>query len=258
MLTGRTAIVTGGGAGIGAVIAQRFVMQGASVAVLDTRPGEVDGMLQLRCDVSVEAEVSAAIKNVAERLGRVDILINNAGIPPTVAAIDDLAESDWDRMLDVHAKGCFLCSKHAIPYMKRAGGGAIVNITSLAGLRGRPLRHSYIAAKHAIVGLTKSIALEGLADNIRCNAVAPGPVVTARTLRGRPEPSPEELARRLVEHKAAGGSEIDFRITPEAVAAAVLFLVSQEAAHITGAVLPVDGGIMAGSPQRDTLRLPGS
>jgi NAD(P)-dependent dehydrogenase (short-subunit alcohol dehydrogenase family) len=210
----------------------------------------------VRGDVSVEADVAAAVAAVVKRHGRIDILVNNAGIPPTIKPVDELAEADSDRMLDVHAKGCFLCCKHVMKQMKHQGRGAIVNISSLAGLRGRPLRHGYIAAKHAIIGLTKSIALEGLSGNIRVNAVAPGPVDTARARRREPEPTPEQQARRLEEHKAAGGSEINFVIRPGAIASAVLFLASAESINITGVVLPVDGGIMAGSPQRGILKFP--
>jgi 3-oxoacyl-[acyl-carrier protein] reductase len=140
-----------------------------------------------------------------------------------------------------------------MPHMKRQGRGSIVNISSLGGIRGRPLRHSYIAAKHAMIGLTKSLALEGLADNIRVNAIAPGPVDTARD---QPQPTADERARQLEEHRAAGGSEISFIIRPEAIAWATLFLVADESVNITGITLPVDAGIMAGSLERGTLRFP--
>lgn len=263
MLSGRTAIVTGGSSGIGEAIVRRFAGEGASVAILDL---DLEGaqrvaaslagadIMCLRGNVSVEADVAAAIKAVIDRHRVVDILVNNAGIPPMIAPVGELSEAEWDLMLDIHAKGCFLCSKHVMPHMKAQHRGAIVNIASLGGIRGRPLRHSYIAAKHAIVGLTKSIALEGIPDNIRVNAVAPGPVDTGRARNGL---TAEDRARRLEEHRAAGGSEISFVISPDAIASAVLFLVSDEATNITGVVLPVGGGIMAGPLERGTLRFPG-
>jgi 3-oxoacyl-[acyl-carrier protein] reductase len=250
MLSGSVAIVTGGSSGIGEAIVRRFVREGAAVAILDvdldgaqrvasTLPGAA--AMCIRCDVSVEADVAAAVKAVVDRHGTLDILINNAGI---IAALDELSEADWDVMMDVQAKGCFLCCRHAIPYMKAQRRGAIVNIASLGGVRGRPFRHTYIASKHAIVGLTKSIALEGIAHNIRANAIAPGPVDT----RGE--------KKDFDEHRAAGGSEISFVVRPEAIAWAALFLVAGESINITGVVLPVDAGILAGSLERGPLKFP--
>jgi NAD(P)-dependent dehydrogenase (short-subunit alcohol dehydrogenase family) len=147
-------------------------------------------------------------------------------------------------MMDVQAKGCFLCCKHSVPYMKAQRRGAIVNIASLGGVRGRPFRHTYIASKHAIVGLTKSIALEGIAHNIRANAVAPGPVDSRRETKD------------FEAHKAAGGSEITFAVRPEAIAWATLFLACDESINITGVVLPVDAGILAGSLEKGPLKFP--
>ena len=147
-------------------------------------------------------------------------------------------------MMDVQAKGCFLCCRHTMPHMKAQRRGAIVNVASLGGLRGRPFRHTYIASKHAIVGLTKSIALEGIAHNIRSNAIAPGPVDTHGDKTD------------FDEHRAAGGSEISFMVRPEAIAWAALFLVADESINITGVVLPVDAGILAGSLERGPLEVP--
>jgi len=253
MLSGKVAMVTGGSSGIGAAIAQRFAREGAAVAIVDI---DLEGaqrvaaalpdskVMCVRCDVSIEAEVVAAVRAVVDRHGKLDILINNAGIPPRISPLDKLSESDWDVTLDVHAKGCFLCCRHAMPHMEAQRRGAIVNIASLGGVRGRPDRHTYIAAKHAVVGLTKSIALEGIAHNIRVNAIAPGPVDT----RGE--------QKDFAAHRAAGGSEITFATRPEAIAWAALFLVCDESTNITGVVLPVDGGILAGSLARGPLRFP--
>jgi len=184
------------------------------------------------------------MRAVVDRHGTIDILVNNAGIPPLLGPLDALPEADWDRMMDVHAKGCYLCCKHAMPYMKAQRRGAIVNMASLGGVRGRPDRHSYIASKHAVVGLTKSIALEGIAHNIRSNAIAPGPV----QLNGP--------KKAFAEHQALGGSEISFAVTPEAIAWAALFLVAPESINITGVVLPIDAGILAGSLQAGPLKFP--
>jgi 3-oxoacyl-[acyl-carrier protein] reductase len=253
MLSGQIAIVTGGSSAIGEAIVRRFVREGATVAILDI---DLDGARRVaaalpdaavacvRCDVSVEADVSAAIKAVVDRYGKIDILINNAGVTPLIAALDELSEADWDLMMDVQAKGCFLCCRHTMPHMKAQRRGAIVNVASLGGLRGRPFRHTYIASKHAIVGLTKSIALEGIAHNIRSNAIAPGPVDT------------HGEKTNFDEHRAAGGSEISFMVRPEAIAWAALFLVADESINITGVVLPVDAGILAGSLERGPLKFP--
>ncbi len=253
MLPGKVAIVTGGASGIGAAIVERFAREGAAVAILDidldsaTRvatslPGA--DVMCLACDVTAGAEVASAIDAVIARHGKVDVLVNNAGIAPQIAPLDELSESDWDAMMDAHAKGCFLCCRHTVPHMKKQRRGAIVNIASLGGVRGRPDRHTYVAAKHAIVGLTKSIALEGIAHNIRANAIAPGPVGTAGT------------DADFAAHRAAGGSEISFVTRPAAVAWAALFLAADESVNITGVVLPVDGGVLAGSLARGPLRFP--
>jgi 3-oxoacyl-[acyl-carrier protein] reductase len=252
VLSGLVAIVTGGSSGIGEAIVRRFVREGASVVIFDV---DLDGAKRvvaslpqntacIRCDVSVEADVIAAVASVVERLGAVDILVNNAGLPPQLASLDEISEADWDRMMDVHGKGCFLCCRHVMPHMKTRRRGAIVNIASLGGLRGRPDRHTYIASKHAVVGLTKSIALEGIAHNIRANAIAPGPVAAPGSRTS------------FDEHRAAGGSEISFEVKPEAVAWAALFLVAPESVNITGVVLPVDAGILAGSLARGPLKFP--
>jgi NAD(P)-dependent dehydrogenase (short-subunit alcohol dehydrogenase family) len=253
MLTGQVAIVTGGAAGIGEAIVKRFVREGALVAILDrdlegaqrvaaTLPNGVT--TPIHCDVSVDADVAAAMNAVGHRYGRIDILINNAGMTPLIAALDEVSEADWDAMMDVHGKGCFLCCKHAMAMMKAQRRGAIVNIASLGGVRGRPFRHTYVASKHAIVGLTKSIALEGIAHNIRANAIAPGPV----HMRGE--------KKDFEEHQALGGSEISFVVRPEAIAWAALFLVAEESINITGVVLPVDAGILAGSLEKGPLKFP--
>jgi len=253
MLSGLVAIVTGGSSGIGEAIVRRFARENATVVILDV---DLDGAQRVvadipdnrasgvRCDVSVETDVVAAIGSVVERHGTIDILINNAGIPPQLAPLGELSESDWDRMMDVHGKGCFLCCRHVMPHMKARRRGAIVNIASLGGVRGRPDRHTYIASKHAVVGLTKSIALEGIACNVRANAIAPGPVVT------------HGGKTSFDEHVAAGGSEISFEVKPDAVAWAALFLAAPESINITGVVLPVDAGILAGSLERGPLKFP--
>jgi NAD(P)-dependent dehydrogenase (short-subunit alcohol dehydrogenase family) len=252
MLNGRVAIITGGSSSIGEALVRRFAREGAAVAILDI---DLNGAQRVaaalpdadimcaRCDVSDEAQVGAAVRAVMARHGRLDILVNNAGIRPLIAPLDELTEADWDLMMDVQAKGCFLCCKHSLPHMKAQRRGAIVNISSLGGVRGRPFRHTYIASKHAIIGLTKSIALEGIAHNIRANAIAPGPVDSGD-------------GKSFEEHRAAGGSEISFTIRPEAIAWAALFFVADESINITGTVLPVDAGILAGSLERGPLRFP--
>jgi len=198
-LKDRVAIITGGSSGIGKAAAELFAREGAHIAVFDIWPAGGEATvarvrslgreaLFVKCDVSSEAQVESAVGQVVQRLGRIDILFNNAGggvspdDPPQVRGatpIDQMSEAEWDKVVDSHLKGCFLCSKHVVRQMKRQKpGGAIVNTSAVAGLVGVRFQHAYGAAKHGIIGLTKEMALELVDDGIRVNAVAPGATVT--------------------------------------------------------------------------------
>ena len=220
----KTAVVTGGAKGIGAATAKAFREAGARVEVLDIETG---------CDVSDEAQVKKAF----ERIGALDILVNNAGRAVRKTAIE-VKKEEWDAVIDLNLTGLFLCSRAAHPHMKRRGGGAIVNLASIMGLSGGIYPNaSYQASKGGVVNLTRALALEWAADNIRVNAVAPTYVRTDLTT---PIFSSAELLKTVMGHTPLGR----FPETGD-IAAAILFLASDAAGCITGITLPVDSGYLA-------------
>ena len=222
----KRALVTGAGSGIGAAIARRLAADGLEVVVTDARPVEGDGALQV--DVRDEAQVARAMVDL-------DVLVNAAGIGSTTNAPETPLEV-WEDVFAVNARGTFLCCKHAIPGMIARGGGAIVNVASVAALVGLRNRAAYSASKGAVVALTRALAVDHVADGIRVNAVCPGTV-----------DSP--WVRRLVDESGESLDELRARQpmgrlgTPEEVAEAVSYLVSAE--FVTGSLLTIDGGLTA-------------
>jgi NAD(P)-dependent dehydrogenase (short-subunit alcohol dehydrogenase family) len=225
------ALVTGGGSGIGAAVAHRFADDGFNVTVADLEPDAVAtelGAIALRLDVRDEAQVAQAMDGV-------EVLVNAAGIGSTADAPGTSVEV-WDDVFAVNARGTFLCCKHAIPGMKARGGGAIVNIASVAGLVGFKNRAAYSASKGAVIALTRALAVDHVGDKIRVNAVCPGTIDTPwvkRLVEGVGE-SLEALKARQPMGRLG---------TPEEVADAVLYLTTAEFA--TGTILTVDGGLTA-------------
>jgi 2-keto-3-deoxy-L-fuconate dehydrogenase len=225
------ALVTGGGSGIGAAVAHRFADDGFNVTVADLEPDAVAtelGAIALRLDVRDEAQVAQAMDGV-------EVLVNAAGIGSTADAPGTSVEV-WDDVFAVNARGTFLCCKHAIPGMKARGGGAIVNIASVAGLVGFKNRAAYSASKGAVIALTRALAVDHVSDKIRVNAVCPGTIDTPwvkRLVEGVGE-SLEALKARQPMGRLG---------TPEEVADAVLYLTTAEFA--TGTILTVDGGLTA-------------
>ena len=231
-LEGKAAVITGGAKGIGAATARMLERAGAHVAVFDLE--DIDGF---SVDVTNESALKEAFARIAERSGGVDILVNNAGRVARKPAVD-LAVDEWQAVMDVNLTATFLCSRIAHPFMKKRGGGSIVNVASIMGLSGGLFPNaSYQAAKGGVVNLTRALALEWAADNIRVNAVAPTYVNTEMTTAIFSNP---ELLETVMLHTPLGR-------LPEAddVAAAILFLCSEAARCITGIVLPIDSGYLA-------------
>ena len=223
-LGGKIAVVTGGAKGIGAATAKLFEKAGAKVEVLDVATG---------FDVTDEEQVKKAFA----RIGAIDILVNNAGTAIRKNAVQ-ISREEWQTVLDLNLTAVFLCSRLAHPYMKKRGGGAIVNIASIMGLSGGIYPNaSYQASKGGVVNLTRALALEWAADNIRVNAVAPTYVRTDLTA---PIFSNPEMMKTVLAHTPLGR----FPET-EDIAAAILFLASDAARCITGVTLPVDSGYLA-------------
>lgn len=248
------AVVTGGARGIGLAIAKWFLAHDYRVALFDiesvtltqtdTDLNNPDSVLALRCDVSKPEQVQASVDAVAKKFGRIDALVNNAG----VAVFKPIGETSFDEfrhVLGTNLNGAFLCSQACVPYMKKSGGGAIVNIASISGLRASTLRVAYGTSKAALIHLTKQQAVELGTVGIRSNVIAPGPVDT-------------EMAKLV--HSVAIRSDYYDTIpmnrygTPEEIANAVGFLCSPAAAFINGQCLAVDGGFDASGVGIATLR----
>ena len=252
----RVAVVTGGASGIGRAIVQALAENGAQVAIVDI---EDEGALRaadeiadaggtcvaLHGDVANVEQMDSVVAKVLERFGRIDILINNAGINTRSdrVPIHQYPLEDWNRILETDLTGVFVTSRAVIPAMLEGGGGRIVNISSIAGLVPLRLQTAYVAAKAGVANLTRSMALELGPQNILVNAVAPGSTLTRGTeaLFYGPDGAYSERAASLISHIPLGRPG-----QPAEIAAAVLFLVAPEASYVNGVVLPVDGGWIAG------------
>ena len=251
----KVVVVTGAGSGIGRATALAFGSEGAKVmatdlnatsaqAVADQIRGAGGQAEALQADVSVAADVERMVTTTVERLGRLDVLMNNAGII-FLLPITQVPEEQWDQLMSINLKGVYLGCKYAIPQMIRQGKGAIVNTASIAGLRGVATYDTYCAAKGGVVQLTKAVAVEFAKMGVRVNCVCPGIIDTAMLDRGVAEMGLDKATFVQL----AGAAHPMGRIgRAEEVAAAVLFLASDEASFITGVALPVDGGMWAGPP----------
>ena len=254
-LAGRVAVVTGGASGIGRATAVLLAEHGAQVFVGDYDPLEENGesfqhlgIQEVRCNVRIEADVKRLVEQAAEGQGGIDILVNNAGIG-MVKPITDVTEAEWDACVGTNLKGAFLFCKHAIPHMRRRGGGSIVNLASNAGLLPRTFDPVYSISKGALVYLTKSLALCHGPDRIRVNAVCPGPVGETRMMdAGIAEaPDPQAFVDSVI--SASPLAHAHHRMTkPREVAESVLYLVSDASTMVTGTCLAIDGGKSLGVP----------
>ena len=246
LVTGKVALVTGSGSGIGRASALAFAREGAQVVVSDVSVAGGEETVRLiqqaageavfvKADVSQSAEVEALIAKTVETYGRLDCAHNNAGIAGRTARVADDTEENWDQILAINLKGVWLCMKYEIPAMLQHGGGAIVNTASDAGLIGVRRTGAYVASKHGVVGLTKTAALEYAKSGIRVNAVCPGPIDT---------PMLQQVAGQVLEKMAA--AQPNGRLgKPEEIAEAAMWLCSDAASFVTGHPMPVDGGYMA-------------
>ena len=238
---GKVLFATGGGSGLAAATAHRFAAEGGRVAVTDLDGGraeavaaELDGSIGLTCDVSDERSVQEAVREAQARLGRIDCVLNSAGFVQ-FAPLEELALADWNRMLAVHLTGTFLVCKATLPFLRAAGGGSIVNLASVTALVARTNLAAYSAAKGGIISFSRQLALDAAADGVRVNVIAPGSVRTPMTTPvysgAAAAAVPQSILVRMGE--------------PEEIAAAVCFLLSDDASFVTGTLLVADGGSTA-------------
>ena len=256
MSNDKVVIVTGGAHGIGEAAVLAFARDGYRVALLDldeaagervaSRAGSVPGRVAcIRADVSRATETREAVGKVVSTFGGIDVVFNNAGIQPagSYKRAEDLDEEMWDRVMDVNVKGCFLLCKYAIPEIRKRGGGVIINNASVQGLQSQTLVPAYAASKGAVLSLTRNLALDYAADNIRVVAICPGsvdtPMLRATAARAAPENVDNTLSEWGKKHPLG-------RIArPEEIAEVVVFLASDKASFVTGEYVCVDGGLMA-------------
>ncbi len=238
--TGKTVVVTGSARGIGKVIAEKFAALGANVVISDLDQQAVETVARemgdksagFKADVTKQADIDSLFEKTLERFGRVDVVVNNAGITRDTLMIR-MDEKDWDMVLDINLKGAFLVTKSVARIMMKQRSGRIVNISSIVGITGNAGQVNYSASKAGLIGLTKSAAKELAPRGITVNAVAPGYIATEMTAALSEEAREGFLGRVLIKRPG----------TPEDVASAVSFLASDEASYITGQVLSVDGGL---------------
>ena len=247
-LEGKVAIISGGARGQGAKEAKMFAREGAKVVIgdlLDEEGKQVEAQINesggeatyVHLDVTQEDDWRSAVETAVSRYGKLDILVNNAGILIR-KGLEETTVEDWDRIMGVNAKGVFLGTKHAIPAMRRAGGGSIINISSTAGLVGSPNGSpSYTATKGAVRLLTKSTAIQYAKEGIRCNSVHPGPIDTDMIRDTMSDPARLEQRMQRLPMGRVG--------TSEDIAYGVLYLASDESSFVTGSELVIDGGTTA-------------
>jgi NAD(P)-dependent dehydrogenase (short-subunit alcohol dehydrogenase family) len=250
-LRGQRVAITAGAGGIGLATARLLYAQGCRLALCDISDQAIDAArrdmpeaLVSRADVSREADVEAFFQAIAARLGGLDTMINNAGIAGPTGGVEEISPDDWRRCLDIGLTGQFLCTRLAVPLIKAAGGGSIVNMSSAAGRHGYAYRTPYSAAKFGVIGFTQSLAKELGPHNIRVNAILPGIVSGARM---------EGVIRDRAAQVGIGYAEMETRylervslrrmVTPEDVAATIAFLLSSAGSNISGQSLGVDGNV---------------
>jgi NAD(P)-dependent dehydrogenase (short-subunit alcohol dehydrogenase family) len=245
MFEDKIAFVTGAGSGIGKAAALALGAHGARVAVCDLSESAAETVAQmirggggealsLRANVGVAADVDAALAQVVDRYGGLDLAVNNAGVGSCNLPLVEQSEEQFDRVIGVNLRGVWLCLRREIALMIERGGGAVVNTASALSLIAMPNCSEYVAAKHGVVGLTRAAAVENSAKGVRVNAVCPGIVETSMTQRRTSDPALNAVMKSLHPIGRLG--------QPDEIAAAILWLLSPQASFVTGAAIPVDGG----------------
>jgi NAD(P)-dependent dehydrogenase (short-subunit alcohol dehydrogenase family) len=254
-LEGKVAIVTGGGRGIGRSIALTYARAGASVLVAARTVGPLEQTCAdieraggraafIRTDIATESDCEKMVSRAIEAFGRLDILVNNVGIAGPTAKITDISLAEWQESLDINLTGCWLASRAALRQMAAQRSGNVVNISSLAGRQGYPLRTPYAATKWAMIGLTQSLALEWGREGIRVNAICPGPVAGERiALVIKARAAASGMTEEQVERSIVGRSALARMVTEDECARLALFLASDASAGITGQSINIDAGI---------------
>ncbi len=241
---GKSAIVTGGGSGIGEAVAHELARNGARVLVVDLNGEHAEsvarsildeggGALAFRADVSVEAQCKAAVDKALDAYGALHLAVNNAGVSGRFAPLEELDAEEWRKVMSVNADGLFFGLKYQLPAIERSGGGAVVNTASIYANLGLRRFDAYTASKHAVLGLTRSAAIEYGTRGVRLNAVSPGPILTPLT-RGEKEQTDAVAAMTAMKRMGQ----------PTEIAKVVAFLLSSDASFITGAEIIADGGVM--------------
>jgi 2-dehydro-3-deoxy-L-rhamnonate dehydrogenase (NAD+) len=228
--SGRVALVTGAASGIGAAVARRLSASGAQVAALDLQP--VDGYFSVQADISRSSEVDAAVARVEQELGRLDVLVNSAGIPGRSLRTVDVDDDEWQRVLGINASGSFYLSRAVLPGMVERGYGRIVLLASIAGKEGNPMAAAYSASKAAVIALAKAIGKDVAGTGVLVNAIAPA-VIQTPILEGISEEHVEYMLQRVPLGRMG---------TADEVASLVAFLASEELSFSTGATFDISGG----------------
>ena len=257
MLEGKTAIITGGGAGIGAAIAARFVAEGARVCIVGRRENVLDKMINIlpagtavkcRGDVSEPSDIARIVHTALDFSDTIDVLVNNAGVG-TGGSITDVPVSEWRKTVEINLVGPFMLMREVIPHMIEGGGGSIINISSIASLRSVPTDSAYCASKAGLNALTQQAALDYGEHGIRCNVICPGFVFSNMSEEHFGQTA-KELGTDLDTFMAKVFRNIPSRqpATPDKIAGLSTFLASDDSSYVTGAVIPVDGGLTIMDP----------
>jgi NAD(P)-dependent dehydrogenase (short-subunit alcohol dehydrogenase family) len=250
-MKGKRVLITAGAGGIGRVIAETFFKAGAKVHICDVvqssltdTTAALKGVTATLCDVSDLKQVDLLFADLKSYLGGLDVLVNNAGIAGPTGKVEDISVEDWRRCIDIDLNGMFYCTRLAVPLLKAAGGGSIINMSSAAGRLGFPFRTPYAAAKWAVVGFSKSLSMEVGIDNIRVNAIQPG-VVEGERINRVIDAKAKALGITFEEQKKRSLERVSMQtmVTPQDIANMALYLASDPGKHVTGQAISVCAGV---------------